>query len=136
MSRIIVERIAARRAWLGRIAAGVLAILFTSQAHSSPLMERAEAFTDKYCSNCHNDVDQEAGLDLTSLTFAPDRVENFQQWVKVHDRLQAGEMPPKKKQRPDPDELASFLKELNSALTTHEQSIAARQGRASGRRLN
>ena len=29
------------------------------------------AFTDRYCSSCHNDVDKEGGLDLTSLKYTP-----------------------------------------------------------------
>ena len=42
------------------------------------------------------------GLDLTSLPFDPANPTNFAQWVKVHDRLRAGEMPPKAvNKRPD-----------------------------------
>jgi mono/diheme cytochrome c family protein len=55
----------------------------------------AQAFTDRYCSSCHNDVDKEGGLDLTSLQFNPKDSANFLTWVKIHDRVQAGEMPPK-----------------------------------------
>ena len=31
----------------------------------------AFSFTDRYCSSCHNDVDKEGGLDLTSLKYTP-----------------------------------------------------------------
>src|SRR3954464_11215535 len=55
------------------------------------------AFTDRYCSSCHNDVDKEGGLDLTSFDFKPSDPANFTEWVKVHDRVQNGEMPPKEK---------------------------------------
>src|SRR4051794_23087220 len=52
-------------------------------------------FTEKYCASCHNDIDQEGGLDLTTLKYAPGDSANFLTWVKVHDRVQSGEMPPK-----------------------------------------
>ena len=31
------------------------------------LPSEATDFLDRYCSSCHNDVDKEAGLDLTSM---------------------------------------------------------------------
>ena len=52
------------------------------------------AFTDRYCSSCHNDVDKEGGLDLTTFPYAPTDAANFLTWVKVHDRVRAVEMPP------------------------------------------
>src|SRR5215207_5524249 len=63
--------------------------------------DQVEAFTDQYCSSCHNDVDKEADLDLTTLKFNPADPSNFGMWVKVHDRVQNGEMPPKEKKTPD-----------------------------------
>jgi hypothetical protein len=56
--------------------------------------------------------------------------------VLVHDRVAAGEMPPKKKARPDPAELEAFTQSVASALTAVEQERSAREGRATQRRLN
>src|SRR3954454_10427863 len=62
----------------------------------------AAEFTEKYCASCHDDVEAKGGLDLSSLSFDPADAANFARWVKIHDRLAAGEMPPKKKKtRPD-----------------------------------
>ncbi len=94
------------------------------------------AFTDRYCSTCHNDVDREGGLDLTTLKYDPSDRENFATWVKVHDRVKAGEMPPKEKKRPNGAEQASFVKGVATALTGFETEIVAREGRAARRRLN
>lgn len=94
------------------------------------------AFIEKHCAGCHNDVDKEGNFDLTSFKFEPGDAANFAQWVKVHDRLEAGEMPPKEKKRPDTAELAAFVRGLSSSLMAHEQEIAAREGRAVSRRLN
>ena len=50
----------------------------------------------------------------------------------MHDRLAAGEMPPKEKKRPDPSDTDAFLKEVTSALTAYENEVGAREeiGRA------
>jgi hypothetical protein len=115
----------------------IASLLVSSLAmQASPLEEHASGFTEKYCAKCHNDVDKEGGLDLTSLKYAPSESTNFLRWIKVHDRLQAGEMPPKEKKRPDSAELDAFLKELSSQLTTTDRELAAREGRATQRRLN
>jgi hypothetical protein len=94
------------------------------------------AFTDRYCTSCHNDVDKEGGLDLSSLKFTPGDPANFLTWVKVHDRVQAGEMPPKEKKRPAASDLTPFVKNLGDALSTAEKEIVAKTGRATRRRLN
>ena len=94
------------------------------------------AFTEKYCAKCHNDVDPEAGLDLTALAYAPNDPANFRRWVDVHDRLVAGEMPPKDKRRPEPAELTAFLNGLAGSLTAAERRTTAHDGRATQRRLN
>ena len=71
-------------------AAGIMLLTLAPRAAAAefdPL-----AFTDRHCSSCHNDVDKEGGLDLTTINYAPEDSANFLTWVKVHDRVQAGEM--------------------------------------------
>jgi hypothetical protein len=101
-----------------------------------PLQAAAEPFIDEYCVNCHNDQDLKGSLDLTDLDYAPDDAANFLSWVKVHDRLAAGEMPPKGKLRPGAAELNAFVSQLASTLTGYENDLAAREGRSTQRRLN
>jgi hypothetical protein len=113
---------------LGAIVAGALAA-----AEPSP---EVAAFTDRHCSSCHNDVDREGGLDLTTLAFNPADAGNFLAWVKVHDRVQAGEMPPKEKRRPAANETTAFLRSVSRPLIAFEESAFAREGRATRRRLN
>ena len=60
-------------------------------ARAADLVEKTADFTDRHCSTCHNDVDKEGGLDLTSLEFTPTDVNNFTTWVKIHDRIAIGE---------------------------------------------
>ena len=40
---------------------------------------------------------------ITTLKFEPGNSTNFSKWVLVHDRVSGGEMPPKKKARPELD---------------------------------
>ncbi|MSU23119.1 MAG: DUF1592 domain-containing protein [Opitutus sp.] len=95
------------------------------------------AFTDQYCATCHNDEDKKGGFDLTALEFSPTDPANFLTWVKVHDRLQTGEMPPaEKKNRPSAAEREAFLAGLASSLTVTEKETLGRGGRATQRRLN
>ena len=84
------------------------------------------AFLRKNCAMCHNNTAKQGGLDLTGTV-------GFAQWVKVHDRLQAGEMPPKQiTKRPDAAATKLFLDGLSAELRTLE----GKDGRALGRRLN
>jgi hypothetical protein len=73
---------------------------------------------------------------LTSLAFEPENEDNFATWVKVHDRVEAGEMPPKNRPRPDMAELVAFVTGFAPALTSAERAIIEDNGRAARRLLN
>ncbi len=119
------------------LSGAIFAALLLGPARGATFPEAEVAdFTDRHCSTCHNDVDKEGGLDLTSLTYNPADQGNFLTWVKVHDRVQAGEMPPKEKKRPGPADTATFIKGLATSLMASEQEISQVQGRATRRRLN
>src|SRR6266536_4154160 len=79
-------------------------------------------FVEKYCSDCHDAETKKGGLDLTALKLEPDNPTNFALWVKVHDRVANGEMPPKKKARPEQTELEAFTRTLSSSLVAAEQA--------------
>jgi mono/diheme cytochrome c family protein len=96
----------------------------------------AAPFFDQYCGECHYE-DANGGLDLTVLEFEPGNRDNFATWVRMVDRVMAGEMPPKKrKERPAPADVAMFTGKVSSALTAFEREVTAREGRAIQRRLN
>ncbi len=104
---------------------------------SAATLEGFVTFTGKYCTGCHNSAAKAAGLDLSTLRFYPADAGKFAEWVKVHDRLSAGEMPPNViKQRPDPAAQQAFLRILTSSLSAAEQKVTATQGRVTERRLN
>jgi hypothetical protein len=116
--------------------AGPAAFAAAAIPPSAALPDSAWALIDDYCANCHNDLDLKGSLDLTNLDYQPSDPANFQTWVKVHDRLEAGEMPPKGKPRPAAARLTAFVADLASNLTGYERALAAREGRSTERRLN
>jgi hypothetical protein len=93
-------------------------------------------FLDQHCAECHDADVKKGGLDLAALRFDLTNPTNFSTWVLVHDRVNAGEMPPKKKPRPNATDSESFIKSLASSLTAAEQARMAKEGRATQRRLN
>ena len=95
-----------------------------------------QPFLQKYCFECHDADSKKSGLDLSSLPFDLKNPRTFARWVKVHDRVTTGEMPPKKKTRPESAELNSFTNALDSALLATDRQRIAVEGRATQRRLN
>lgn len=122
-----------RRAVRAGIAAGLLAAAGLGAAEPPPSFA---AFTEQHCAKCHNDVDKEGGLDLGALAFAPGDRANFERWVRIHDRVLAGEMPPPEKNQPAAPLRDAFTAQLAKTLTAHESEVLAREGRATRRRLN
>jgi mono/diheme cytochrome c family protein len=100
------------------------------------LTKKSAKFFDRYCSDCHYPDSQSGGLDVSELTFDPDNKDNLATWIRVLDRVTAGEMPPKKKPRPAPADLAAFSQTVASTVTAFEKEVTTRDGRAIQRRLN
>ena len=113
-----------------------LAVTTGWSAHADPLFPGTRVFLDDHCVDCHNPDQYSGRLDLTTNEYHPDDAANFGLWVKIHDRVQAGEMPPKKKARPEPAEMQAFLTGMDTMLKAAEQTLAAGEGRSMERRLN
>ena len=95
-----------------------------------------DAFIQDNCATCHSSAAPAARLDLTKLSYEPTNLDNFATWVKVYDRVSAGEMPPAGMPRPSAESLSQFVNGLGTALTAYETNVAAERGRAGLRRLN
>jgi len=88
-------------------------------------------FLEQHCFECHDKETKKGGLDLESLST---ETQALDPWIKVHDAVATGEMPPaKKKTRPPAAEAAAFLTALDARL--HTASSAARPVRVQLRRL-
>ncbi|MBK8094020.1 MAG: DUF1592 domain-containing protein [Verrucomicrobiaceae bacterium] len=93
-------------------------------------------FFDQHCTECHDAEVKKGGLDLTALAFDLKDPQLFEKWVKVHDSVADGEMPPKKKARPDAKLAEAFLDSLDGQLRETSSSAQTAQGRTLVRRLN
>lgn len=100
-------------------------------------MPQVKEFLSNHCTDCHDKDEKKGGLDLESLAWNPEDRRNLETWVKVHDFVQKGEMPPKKrKARPEAEEVQVFLADLGNDLTDTDVKRVAANGRTVLRRLN
>lgn len=111
----------------------VAALLTPFDAAADPPFAGADNFIKQNCALCHNAKMAKGGLNLAGLSYQPTDSDNFAKWVKVHDRVSAGEMPPAGLPRTG---TAQFVEGLAATLTTYERAVAMERGRASLRRLN
>jgi hypothetical protein len=104
-----------------------------------PLVRAAQtrdAFIEQYCADCHDGETKKGGLDLTTLQWDLENRNNFEEWVKVFDRVTKGEMPPKKKARPDSAASSAFVGSIGHELRAFDGKRQSETGRAVLRRLN
>jgi mono/diheme cytochrome c family protein len=103
---------------------------------AAPTAVAARAFLETNCFGCHNTKAKKGNLDLSSLKFDLEDAGTFAVWVKLHDRVRDGEMPPKGMPQPDDDARAAFLKSITPPMIAADDARARREGRAAWRRMN
>ena len=115
------------RRWI--VVTGVVGLLATATRASDDAV-KLRPFLEAHCVTCHDADSKEGGLDLTEAADWT-KPEQMARWVRVHDRVAKGEMPPGKR-KPDAVETKQFLAALTQGLT---QAHAAQKGTVL-RRLN
>ena len=78
-----------------------LLLLIVLPAHGQAFKDAVTPLIEASCIDCH-DADTDTQLNFEELGHDLSESATFRQWVKVFDRVQKGDMPPKKKKRPDP----------------------------------
>lgn len=102
-------------------------LLFAASLHA--FEPKVRPLIDAHCIECHGEDVQKGKLRL-------DGEVSLKTWIKVHDRIAAGEMPPKKSEQPPQalrDESLKILRESLHAASLEQQRT---QGRVPIRRLN
>ncbi|MGZ0171660.1 MAG: DUF1587 domain-containing protein [Planctomycetales bacterium] len=94
-----------------------------------------KAFLSDHCVKCHDGEDGEGGLDLTTLQGPLDAPGEMARWIRIFDRVRAGEMPPKDADRPKQKARGEFLDATRKWLSTHQRQQWQTLGRVRGRRL-
>ncbi len=82
---------------------------------------KLEAFLKEHCYDCHDSDVQKGGLDLASIGVGLEDEALMATWVRIHDRVRDGEMPPAKKARPGDAAKRQFLASVSADLTVAHQ---------------
>jgi hypothetical protein len=93
-------------------------------------------FITAHCLDCHGPDVQKSSLRLDALSADLRDDKAIATWVRVHDKLAAGEMPPKKKPRPPLRELQAATQFLYGQLHAVSLEQQQKKGRVIVRRLN
>ncbi len=92
-------------------------------------------FLARHCAECHDADVQKGGLRVDTLALPPAGADGLNLLVRLYDRVQAGEMPPKKAAQPATAERQAFLRALGEEVKAAE-SVASVGGRTLVRRMN
>jgi Protein of unknown function (DUF1592)/Protein of unknown function (DUF1588)/Protein of unknown function (DUF1587)/Protein of unknown function (DUF1585)/Protein of unknown function (DUF1595)/Planctomycete cytochrome C len=93
-------------------------------------------FLETHCVKCHDADEKNGNVDLTSLLpFNASNPDTLAKWVKIHDVIDSGEMPPPKKPRPPQVDRTAVTRELASALVSAERARRLGEPRTTVRRL-
>lgn len=90
---------------------------------------------EQSCIECHDAETKKGALDLTTLTFDLQEPATRERWVRVYDRVEKGEMPPKTGDMSAADR-AALVKTLDAALFAADRAEVLAHGRGPLRRLN
>ena len=92
-------------------------------------------FFSKHCVDCHDKESKKAGLDLTALPAEPASHDEIASWIKIHDRIESGMMPPPQKKQPEKGDKAAILTWLKTTIIQAEQKKFRSKPRTAVRRL-
>lgn len=129
---ITVARLNRQRFWL--LVMTVLVALFANQRLMADEALPGKFF-NAHCIVCHDAKSKQGGLDLAALSPNLANAESFARWVKIHDRIESGEMPPKGQPRPDVAEREAVTKQLKGSLIKAEREKLGTELRTGTRRM-
>ena len=113
----------------------VALLLACAGAARAELPREVHTMFENRCLDCHDSDTKKGNLDLTALKPDFTDAETFALWLKVHDRVASGEMPPKKKARPEASEVKTVMGWLAESLSAAERTRLDAEGRTGLRRL-
>lgn len=108
-------------------------------AHAAPvagLDPNVKVFFEEHCYECHDKTTQKGDFRMDTLSTQVG-FENTPQWLEVMERINSGEMPPKKaKNRPQPHESAKVVEWLAAKMKEGESVRMASRAPVSYNRLS
>ncbi|QDS89263.1 hypothetical protein EC9_34600 [Rosistilla ulvae] len=109
--------------------------LLTGPCLSAALPPAIDQFLTAHCVDCHSPDNAEAGLDLQSLQRSVETTGLANRWVRIIERVHAGEMPPPEDADVEADHAAEFVKALGGWIRDQQNASAKRNGRVPVRQL-
>ncbi len=102
----------------------------------SPEFAKVDSFIKQHCLSCHGEKDPKAGLSLHKFTDEASVIKGRKVWENVVQMVEAGEMPPKDKPRPDASKFEEFLKSVEAIYERADRTNPPDPGAVTIRRLN
>ncbi|HKD36554.1 MAG TPA: DUF1592 domain-containing protein [Pirellulales bacterium] len=90
----------------------------------------------RYCLSCHSAKEKKGELDLERFSSIGDARHDLKAWQSVIEMLEAGEMPPKEKPQPTPDERKVLISWAREFLDAEARARVGDPGPAPLRRLS
>lgn len=124
---------------LARTVLLILALVAIVLAISAPVSADAPVdsldLLENSCVHCHDGEFAEGGLDLAGLSTDLSDPNVAATWVRIHDRVESGEMPPPDDEELDLAQKDSFVAETSRWIKNHQLQEFSKAGRVQGRRL-
>ena len=117
------------------VASALLSLFLAFTGARAALDAKVQAYIDTHCISCHDAETEKGDFRIDKLS-SKVGLEDNQKWLEVMERINSGEMPPKKtKKRPTADESAGVVAWISARLSEGESARMAARGRVSYNRL-
>ena len=103
---------------------------------AAELPKSTSTFVESHCLDCHDADKARAGFRIDLLTADFTAGNNAGRWKEVMDKINSGEMPPKKKHRPDAGEAFAVASWIAQQLDETTKAAQGAGGRVPMRRMN
>ena len=113
----------------------IFAIVFAGGTAHAAMPDALASLIEKSCIECHDKDTAKGSLDLTALTFDLKDSANRERWIRIHDRIENGEMPPKREDLPE-TERQVVVNSLGTSIDDVDHAEVLANGRGPLRRLN
>ena len=94
-----------------------LCIIIVQASATAVSEEFPDAFLRRWCVDCHADDSPPAGLNLLTLSRDLENPDSLRRWIRIHDRISSGEMPPPEAESPDAESRQAAVRMLAGQLT-------------------
>jgi len=95
-----------------------------------------QPFLNQYCVACHSGKAPAGSLDLKAYGTFDSVVRDYLRWDVVHDKLAAGQMPPKQMPQPSPEARKQVVEWIHNVRSTEAKKNAGDPGPILARRLS